>query len=38
MRGVFVIDLRGKGLLLRDVKPERNFRILMEMELELESK
>lgn len=26
---VFVIDLRGKGLLLRDVKQEKLFRILI---------
>lgn len=30
----FVIDLRVKGLLLSDLKLERNFRILMEMEFE----
>ena len=28
----FVRDLRVKGLLLSDLKLERNFRILMEME------
>jgi hypothetical protein len=30
----FGIDLRVKGLLLSDLKPERNLRILMEMEFE----
>ena len=28
----FGIDLRVKGLLLSDLKPERDLRILMEME------
>lgn len=32
----FVIDLRIKGLLLSDLKLERNFRILMEMEFEFQ--
>lgn len=35
----FGIDLRVKGLLLSDLKPERNLRILMElMEMEFEFK